>query len=56
MELTPKTVDTICRALLAIVAALQEAYDLPKYKNITLEVRTEIYSEPTITPVIETKG
>ena len=32
------TVDIICRALLAIVAALRKAYDLPEYHNITIEI------------------
>ena len=31
--------DLICRALLAIVAALRKRYDLPTYKGITVEVK-----------------
>lgn len=30
--------DLICRGLLMIVAALRKRYDLPSYKNITLEI------------------
>lgn len=32
-------VDVICRALLAIVAALRKRYDLPEYRGITIEIR-----------------
>jgi hypothetical protein len=32
------TVDTICRALLAIVAVLRKEYGLPPYHNITIEL------------------
>ena len=31
--------EIICRALLAIVAALRKRYDLPEYKGITVEIR-----------------
>lgn len=31
--------DLICRALLAIVAAIRKRYDLPTYKGITIEVK-----------------
>lgn len=48
-----KTVDLICRALLAIVAALQEEYHLPKYRGITIEVKGDVYAEPTITTLQE---
>lgn len=37
--------DTICRALLAIVAALRKAYDLPEYKNITIRFEERITEE-----------
>lgn len=30
--------DLICRALLAIVAAIRQRYDLPEYKNIRIIV------------------
>ena len=32
-------VELICRALLAIVAALRKRYDLPEYKGITIEIK-----------------
>jgi hypothetical protein len=32
------TVDLICRALLAIVAALRKEYNLPEYHGITIMV------------------
>jgi hypothetical protein len=32
------TVDLICRALLAIVAALRKEYGLPEYHGITIQV------------------
>ena len=31
--------DLICRALLAIVAAIRKRYDLPTYKGITIEIK-----------------
>ncbi len=31
--------EIICRALLAIVAALRKRYDLPEYRGITVEIR-----------------
>lgn len=37
--MTRETADIICRALLAIVAALRRAYDLPVYNNITIEIK-----------------
>lgn len=33
-----QTIDIICRALLAIVAALRKEYGLPDYKNITIDI------------------
>ena len=30
--------DVICRALLAIVAAIRKRYDLPTYKGMTVEI------------------
>lgn len=33
------TVEIICRALLAVVAALRKEYGLPEYKNIVIEIR-----------------
>jgi hypothetical protein len=30
--------ELICRALLAIVAAIRKKYDLPEYHNVTIEV------------------
>jgi hypothetical protein len=32
------TADVICRALLAIVAALRKEYGLPEYHHITIEL------------------
>lgn len=32
------TADIICRALLAIVAALRKQYNLPQYKDIVLVI------------------
>ncbi len=34
--------DIICRALLAIVAAIRSKYGLPEYKNITIHVEEKI--------------
>ena len=31
--------DIVCRALLAIVAAIRKRYDLPTYKGITIEIK-----------------
>ena len=31
--------ELICRALLAIVAALRKRYDLPEYKGFTIEIK-----------------
>lgn len=31
--------DIVCRALLAIVAAIRKRYGLPDHKNITVEIR-----------------
>ena len=31
--------EIVCRALLAIVAAIRKRYDLPVYKGITVEIR-----------------
>lgn len=36
--MTRETADIICRALLAIVAALRAAYGLPEYKNISIVI------------------
>jgi len=33
--------DLVCRALLAIVAAIRKRYNLPDYKGITVKVVTE---------------
>ena len=33
--------DLICRALLAIVAAIRKKYELPDYKGITLKIMVE---------------
>ena len=37
--MTRETADIVCRALLAIVAALRKAYGLPEYHNIVIEIR-----------------
>ena len=34
-----KLADLVCRALLAIVAALRKKYDLPEYKGITISIQ-----------------
>ena len=31
--------ELICRALLAIVAAIRKRYELPEYRGITIEVK-----------------
>jgi len=31
--------DLICRALIAIVVAIRRKFDLPEYKNISIEVK-----------------
>lgn len=36
------TVDIICRALLAIVAALRKEYELPEYHNIVIHVEDNV--------------
>ena len=46
------TVDIICRALLAIVAALRKQYGLPEYHNITILVQENV----TVTPAPEYKS
>jgi len=33
-----QTIDIICRALLAIVAALRKEYGLPEYHNVTIQM------------------
>jgi len=33
--------EIICRALLAIVAALRRRYGLPSYKGMTIEIRSD---------------
>ena len=40
--------EIITRALLAIVAGVRKKYNLPEYKNITVEVR----ENDTITPIV----
>jgi hypothetical protein len=37
-EVSKQTIDIICRALLAIVAALRKEYDLPEYHNVTIQL------------------
>ena len=36
------TVEIICRALLAIVAALRKEYGLPTYQNITISLSDSV--------------
>lgn len=48
-----ETAEIICRALLAIVAAIRKQYELPEYRGITIEIKENPYSEPTITERIE---
>ena len=33
--------EIICRALLAIVAALRKRYDLPEYRGVTIEIKDD---------------
>lgn len=40
--------EIVTRALLAIVAGMRKRYNLPEYKNITIEVR----ENDTITPIV----
>lgn len=40
--MTKTTVDIICRALLAIVAALRKEYGIPDYKSITIRVEDSV--------------
>lgn len=35
------TADIICRALLAIVAALRKEYGLPTYRGVTIELHND---------------
>ena len=46
IELSKYAVDIICRALLAIVAALRKEYDLPEYHNITISVSDSLTAPP----------
>lgn len=32
--------EIVCRALLAIVAALRKRYELPEYRGVTVEIRS----------------
>lgn len=36
------TADVICRALVAIIAALRKEYGLPEYKNVTISMTDNI--------------
>lgn len=47
-----ETADIVCRALLAIVAAIRKAYSLPEYHNITILVQENV----TVTPAPEYKS
>lgn len=38
--------DVICRALLAIVAAIRKRYGLPAYQNIVISVQEQSEDEP----------
>jgi len=49
------TVDIICRALLAIVAALRKEYDLPEYHNITISVSDSLSAPPFYDTIAKTK-
>lgn len=40
------TVEIICRALLAIVAALRKQYNLPEYRGIVIELRSTDSTTP----------
>ena len=40
--MSKQTADIICRALLAIVAALRREYGLPEYHNVTIHVTDTI--------------
>lgn len=40
--MSKQTVDLICRALLAIVAALRKEYGLPEYHSITITLQDNI--------------
>jgi len=40
--MSKQTADLICRALIAIVAALRKEYGLPEYHGITIQVTDSI--------------
>ena len=42
VEMKKETVEIICRALLAIVAALRKEYGLPEYHNVTISLNDNI--------------
>lgn len=48
----------VCRALLAIVAALTRKYNLPIYKNVTIEVKSneKAPKNETVTSIPEYKS
>ena len=50
--MSKQTVEIICRALLAIVAALRKEYDLPDHRNITIELTSR--DTLTDTPIYKT--
>ena len=48
------TIDVICRALLAIVAALRKEYNLPEYHSITIQINDTIAGVTSYTQNTET--
>jgi len=49
------TVDIICRALLAIVAALRKEYELPAYHNVTVHLSDSTTQPPNYDTIAKTE-
>jgi len=55
MNMSKQTADIICRALLAIVAALRKEYGLPEYHGITINVSDSLTAPPNYDIMPESK-
>jgi len=40
--MSKRTVELICRALLAIVAALSQEYGLPRYNHVSIRIEDDV--------------
>jgi len=54
-KMSKATIDIICRALLAIVAALRKEYNLPEYHNITISVNDSMTAPPFYDTIAKTE-